>query len=78
VSLIWEPNAELDLGGYLVMRGLPGEALKPIVETPVLETTFRDTTAEAGVLYEYSVVAVDRASPPNVSPESNRVRESAR
>ena len=26
ISLIWEPNAELDLGGYLVLRREPGDA----------------------------------------------------
>jgi hypothetical protein len=78
VSLIWEPVTAPDLAGYLVLRGVEGEALKPITETPVTETTYRDTTAQAGVVYIYAVVAVDRATPANASPESNRVRESAR
>lgn len=78
VSLIWEPNAESDVVGYLVMRGLPGEALRPLMEKPVAETTYRDTTAAAGIMYVYAVVAVDNASPANVSPESNRVQEAAR
>lgn len=78
VSLIWEPNAEPDVVGYLVLRGLPGEALKPLMPEPVAGTTYRDTTAEAGVMYVYAVVAVDNATPGNVSPESNRVQESAR
>lgn len=78
VSLIWEPNAESDVVGYLVLRGLPGEALRPLMETPVPETTYRDTTAAAGVMYVYAVVAVDNATPGNVSPESNRVQEAAR
>lgn len=78
VSLIWEPVTAPDLAGYLVLRGTEGEALKPITETPVVEATYRDTTAEPGVVYIYAVVAVDKASPANASPESNRVRESAR
>ena len=78
VSLIWEPVTAPDLAGYLVLRGVEGEALKPITESPVTETTYRDTTAQAGVVYIYAVVAVDRATPANASPESNRVRESAR
>lgn len=61
-----------------MLRGVEGEALKPITESPVTETTYRDTTAQAGVVYIYAVVAVDRATPANASPESNRVRESAR
>jgi hypothetical protein len=67
-----------DLAGYLVLRGVEGEALKPITATPVVEATYRDTTAQAGVVYIYAVVAVDKSTPANASPESNRVRESAR
>ena len=78
VSLIWEPVAAADLAGYLVLRGVEGEALKPITETPVAEATYRDTSAQPGVMYIYAVVAVDAATPANASPESNRVRESAR
>lgn len=78
VSLIWEPSAEPDLAGYLVLRGEPDGVLKPLMEVPVAETTYRDTTTQAGVMYEYAVVAVDNATPGNVSPESNRVREAAR
>lgn len=78
VSLIWEPVAAPDLAGYLVLRGVEGEALKPVTEAPVTEATYRDTTAQPGVMYIYAVVAVDRSTPANASPESNRVRESAR
>lgn len=78
ISLIWEPVTAPDLAGYLVLRGVDGEALKPITEAPVAEATYRDTTAQAGVIYIYAVVAVDKATPANASPESNRVRESAR
>ena len=78
VSLIWEPVTAPDLAGYLVLRGVEGEALKPITPTPIVDTTYRDTTTEAGVMYIYAVVAVDRSTPANASPESNRVRESAR
>jgi hypothetical protein len=35
-------------------------------------------TAEAGRRYVYAVVAVDTASPPNRSAESNRVEETGR
>jgi len=78
ISLIWEPVTAPDLAGYLVLRGVEGEALKPITAAPLTETTFRDTTTQAGVMYIYAVVSADRATPANVSPESNRVRESAR
>ncbi len=78
VSLIWEPVSAPDLAGYLVLRGVDGEALKPITEAPVAEATYRDTTAQPGVVYIYAVIAVDTSTPANASPESNRVRESAR
>ncbi len=78
VSLLWEPVTAPDLAGYLVLRGVEGETLAPITPTPVVEATYRDTTAQPGVMYVYAVVAVDKATPANPSPESNRVRETAR
>jgi hypothetical protein len=79
VNLIWEPNAEPDFAGYLVLRGeAPGDKLEALTPTPIRETTFRDATATPGVRYVYAVVAVDAATPQNVSVESNRVEESAR
>ena len=79
ISLIWEPSSESDLAGYLVLRGdAPGDTLRAITTEPVAATTYRDTTARAGTRYVYVVVAVDRASPRNVSAQSNRVEETAR
>jgi hypothetical protein len=84
VSLIWEANSEPDLDGYLVLRGelhpdgtQPAQ-LAPITPEPIHETTYRDNTARPGVRYVYAIVAVDKATPRNVSAESNRVEESAR
>lgn len=79
VNLIWEANTETDLAGYIVLRGeAPGDTLQAITTAPIRETTYRDTTAVPGVRYVYAVVAVDRATPPNTSAQSNRVEESAR
>ena len=79
VNLIWERNAESDLAGYLVLRGeAPGDTLSPITAAPITETTYRDAMAVPGVRYVYAVVAVDNATPPNRSAQSNRVEESAR
>jgi len=79
VNLIWEANTEKDLGGYLVLRGeAPGDTLRAITASPIRETTYTDATAVPGVRYVYAIVAVDRASPPNTSGQSNRVEESAR
>jgi len=80
ISLIWEPNSEADLGGYLVLRREPGDAtLRQLTAAPVVDTRYRDTDVQPGRRYIYSVVAVDSQVPlPNVSTESERVEEAAR
>ena len=79
VSLLWEANTEPDLGGYLVLRGeAPGDKLSPLTPTPIIDTSFLDTTARRGATYFYEVVAVDRSTPPNQSAPSNRVEETIR
>jgi predicted small lipoprotein YifL len=79
INLIWDPNTESDLAGYIVLRGeAPGDTLQPITPEPVAATTYRDETVRPGTRYFYAVVAVDRAVPPNVSPQSNRAEETAR
>jgi hypothetical protein len=75
ISLIWEPNTEKDVAGYLVLRGTSADALSVITPMPITETTFIDGVA-AGTRYWYEVRAVDRAG--NISPVSNRVDELAR
>lgn len=77
ISLIWEPNDEADLNGYLVLRGeAPGEKLQALTRAPMTETTYRDATVQRGVEYVYAVVAVDKAN--NISAQSNRVPERGR
>jgi len=80
ISLIWEPNAELDLGGYLVLRREPGDAtLRQLTSTPIAEARYRDADVRPGARYVYSVVAVDSRLPlPNVSVASAPVEETAR
>jgi len=80
ISLIWEPNSETDLAGYLVLRGEASDAtLQPLTSSPIVEARFRDTHVTAGKRYVYGVVALDAHLPvPNVSGESNRVEETAR
>jgi hypothetical protein len=80
IGLIWEPNAELDLGGYVVLRGEAGSAtLQPLTDRPIAEPRFTDRTVQAGTRYVYAVVAVDDRVPvPNMSAESARVEETAR
>jgi fibronectin type 3 domain-containing protein len=79
VSLLWEANTETDLGGYLVLRGeAPDDKLSPLTPAPITDTSFNDTTVRRGRTYFYEVVAVDRQTPANQSPPSNRVEETIR
>ncbi len=79
VSLLWRPNDEADLAGYLVLRGAPGdETLQPLVDAPVRGNTYRDVTAEPGVRHVYAVRAVDDAAAPNLSEPSGRAAAAAR
>ncbi len=79
ISLIWAAGTEADLGGYLILRGRASdETLQRLIQVPILETTYLDTTVEAGVRYVYAIVAVDTATPPNESAPSERVEELAR
>jgi len=79
INLIWEPNTEADLAGYVVLRGVaPGDVLQALTPEPIRETTYRDEAATPGVRYTYAVVAVDTATPQNVSGQSNRVEETSR
>lgn len=79
INLIWDANTDADLAGYLVLRGeSPGDKLQAITPSPIQTTTYSDTTVKPGVRYVYAIVAVDRATPPNVSGQSMRVEETAR
>jgi predicted small lipoprotein YifL len=71
VNLLWDPNTEADLAGYLVLRGEgAGEKLQQLTKTPITETTYRDTAVQSGMMYVYVVVAVDKVG--NVGGQSNR------
>jgi hypothetical protein len=80
ITLIWEPNAEPDVAGYLVLRGEAGDAtLTPVTDTVVTEPRYTDRTVRPGIRYVYAVQAIDSRLPrPNVSVESVRVEEIAR
>jgi hypothetical protein len=79
VSLIWEPNTEADLAGYLVLRSTaPTATFERLTREPIRETTYNDTTVKSGVRYRYAVVAIDNAVPFNTSPASNAVEVVAR
>jgi hypothetical protein len=76
MNLIWNPNHESDLAGYILWRAMPPEGdLKKITPESMKETTYKDTVP-AGARVAYAVQAVDKAG--NVSPMSMRVEETAR
>lgn len=79
VNLIWEASPEPDVAGYIVLRGdAPGDTLSPITKEPIQETTYRDAAVTVGARYVYAIVAVDKATPPNMSPQSRRIEETVR
>lgn len=79
VNLVWDQNTEADLAGYVILRGeTPGETLQPLMNQPIKDATYRDTTVKPGVRYTYAVVAVDTATPPNTSAQSGPESVTAR
>lgn len=79
ISLVWDENSEEDLAGYVVLRGTPPDAtLQPLTAEPLAETAYQDTDVTAGGRYVYRVLALDNAVPPNASPLSEPVTETAR
>ena len=75
ITLIWEPNAERDLAGYIVLRGGGESDLQPITGSPITATQFKDELAP-GTHHVYAVQAVDKAG--NASVISNLVEDTAR
>jgi hypothetical protein len=73
INLVWEPNTEADLAGYIVWRGeAPGDTLVPITSQPIRDASYRDTDVKPGVRYIYAVVAVDSATPRNSSAQARQ------
>jgi hypothetical protein len=75
INLIWDPNAEADLAGYVVLRAIGDEPLQRITSEPIADASFFDNV-QRGLRFTYAVQAVDKAG--NVSQPSSRVEETAR
>ena len=79
MSLVWDPNVEADLAGYVVLRGsAPDATLQRLTAEPVAGTAYQDTRVTPGERYVYRVQALDRTVPPNVGLPSEAVTETAR
>jgi len=80
VDLSWEPNGEVDLAGYVVLRmtvDAQGKAVgesRKLNETPLSAPAFRDETAVAGETYAYRVIAVDRTGNRSAASELAQVQ----
>jgi hypothetical protein len=74
INLIWDPNTEKDLAGYIVFRGT-GDALAPLTPQPIQDTTFTDKV-QPGERFIYAIKAIDKAG--NSSTFSERTEETAR
>jgi len=61
LELVWSPSPASDLGGYRIYRGAGAGDREVVAEVLAAETAWHDTSVEAGVLYRYSITALDRA-----------------
>lgn len=72
VRLFWNPNGERDLAAYRVERRPRGGDWTQLAVVP--EPIYLDGTVAAGDVWEYRILALDRAVPPNESEPSDSVR----
>lgn len=76
VNLIWDPNIEGDVVGYIVLRGRSVDTtFERLTMEPVEGNSYRDTDVVSGESYSYQVLALDSAVPPNVSLPSSIITE---
>ncbi|MCB9639115.1 MAG: hypothetical protein H6727_09505 [Myxococcales bacterium] len=88
ITIVWEPNSELDIKGYYVFRKEgsdqaftgperdPNNAISRLVEQKAQGPIFfQDTAAEVGKFYTYTVVAVDVEDLASQNPTSIRVSD---
>lgn len=63
IDLSWSPNQEADLAGYIIYRSNEEGDWGEQIHTGLLTgTSFSDADVEPGILYYYSMVAVDDSS----------------
>jgi hypothetical protein len=59
IDLIWAPDSESDLAGYLVYRRAAGAEFVPVTAEPIRAPAWRDHDVQPGVTYYYAVSALD-------------------
>jgi hypothetical protein len=74
LEALWTPSTESDLAGYRVYREAPGEPRRKLADVEAGRSAWLDASARAGVVYQYTVTAIDRAG--NESPEAPLVEGS--
>lgn len=75
LEVVWSPSSDGGLASYRVYRAAAGGEREQVAEIAAGTTTWVDTTGEGGVLYRYTVTAVDAAGnegPPSGSAEGIR------
>ncbi|HEY8232263.1 MAG TPA: fibronectin type III domain-containing protein [Vicinamibacteria bacterium] len=74
LEVVWTPSPESDVAGYRVYREGPAEPLRKVADVEAGRSAWLDTSARAGVVYLYTVTALDRAG--NESPEAPKAEGS--
>jgi hypothetical protein len=74
VRLFWDPNRERDLGGYRVERRIDDGSWESIGSMKIEAPSFLDEDIRIDRPLSYRVLAIDRATPANVSGPSDVVR----
>jgi fibronectin type 3 domain-containing protein len=69
IELTWSPSPEADLDVYRLYRSTEGAAPTLLATVPAGQTRFEDKGVSPGVVYRYTLTAVDKAG--NESGSSN-------
>jgi hypothetical protein len=73
ISLVWSPNTEPDLAGYVVYRSGPEKKFEKFSDTLLTKTSLIDSSVVKGQIYFYRIKAIDQKG--NASDFSEEVSE---